>query len=130
MPTYTYRCKACSHEFVELQKMSDKSLVECPECHKHTLIRLIEAGAGIVFKGSGFYITDYKKSGFSPSRKTEKHEEPSAEKREKHEGPSAEKREKHEDPSAAKREKHEEPPAVKNEKKPESDKKSEKKTDK
>ena len=99
--------------------MSDKSLVECPECHKHTLIRLIEAGAGIVFKGSGFYITDYKKSGFSPSRKTEKHEEPSAEKREKHE-----------DPSAAKREKHEEPPAVKNEKKPESDKKSEKKTDK
>jgi len=60
MPTYHYRCKSCRHEFEELEKMSDPPLVVCPECHKHSLSRLIGGGTGLVFKGSGFYITDYK----------------------------------------------------------------------
>jgi putative FmdB family regulatory protein len=65
MPTYHYRCKSCKNEFEELQKMSDDPLKVCPSCHKHTLVRLFSGGGGLVFKGSGFYITDYK--GKSPS---------------------------------------------------------------
>ena len=63
MPTYVYRCKACSHEFEELQRTTDESLTECPSCGKTTLKRMIGGGGGLVFKGSGFYLTDYKKSG-------------------------------------------------------------------
>jgi putative FmdB family regulatory protein len=65
MPTYHYRCKSCKHEFEELQKMSDEPLKVCPSCHKNALVRLFSGGGGLVFKGSGFYITDYK--GKSPS---------------------------------------------------------------
>lgn len=83
MPTYTYRCKACSHEFDELQKMGDKPLTACPSCHRHTLVRLIGGGGGVVFKGSGFYSTDYKKSGTIHPRKPEKHETPPETKHEK-----------------------------------------------
>jgi putative FmdB family regulatory protein len=72
MPTYHYRCKSCKHEFEELQKMSDESLKVCPSCNKHTLVRLFGGGTGLVFKGSGFYITDYK--GKSPS--SQKKEKP------------------------------------------------------
>ena len=60
MPTYHYRCKACLYEFEEFQKMSDPPLVMCPECNKNTLARIIAGGAGLVFKGTGFYITDYR----------------------------------------------------------------------
>ena len=60
MPTYAYRCKSCAYEFEELQKFSDKPLVSCPRCKKKKLARVI-GGAGFVFKGSGFYLTDYKK---------------------------------------------------------------------
>jgi len=63
MPTYQYRCKSCSHEFEELQKISDEPLKICPSCKKPTLVRIIGGGAGLVFKGSGFYQTDYKKPG-------------------------------------------------------------------
>jgi len=61
MPTYQYECDACSHTFEILQSMLDKKLTECPECEKNALHRLIGAGSGIIFKGSGFYETDYKK---------------------------------------------------------------------
>lgn len=61
MPTYQYECAACSHSFDILQSMLDKKLRKCPECGKNTLHRLIGAGSGIIFKGSGFYETDYKK---------------------------------------------------------------------
>ena len=67
MPTYGYRCNSCSHEFEELQSFSDPLLTSCPVCHKDTLVRMIGGGAGLVFKGSGFYLTDYKKSSTSPS---------------------------------------------------------------
>ena len=62
MPTYSYRCPKCGHEYEKLQKMSDTTLIKCPECGVKGE-RLITAGAGIVFKGSGFYETDYKRAG-------------------------------------------------------------------
>lgn len=65
MPTYVYQCKSCMYQFEKLQKMSDSPLTECPECGK--FIEKIITGGDFVFKGSGFYITDYKKSsGNSP----------------------------------------------------------------
>ena len=67
MPTYEYRCKSCGHEFEEFQTMSSDLLIMCPKCAKPTLKRLMSAGAGLVFKGSGFYLTDYKKSSSSSS---------------------------------------------------------------
>ena len=61
MPTYQYECDACGHAFEILQSMLDKKLKKCPQCSKFKLHRLIGAGSGIIFKGSGFYETDYKK---------------------------------------------------------------------
>ncbi|MDD5155721.1 MAG: zinc ribbon domain-containing protein [Candidatus Omnitrophica bacterium] len=60
MPTYEYECTGCGHRFEAFQKMSDKALDKCPECGKRAK-RLISSGAGIIFKGSGFYATDYRK---------------------------------------------------------------------
>lgn len=65
MPTYDYLCEACSHQFEEFQSMSDKTLRKCPKCGKNALKRLIGSGGGVIFKGSGFYETDYKRSGAS-----------------------------------------------------------------
>jgi putative FmdB family regulatory protein len=67
MPNYEYRCKSCSYEFEEFQKITDSALVNCPECKTDNLVRLIHGGAGLHFKGSGFYLTDYKKSNTSGS---------------------------------------------------------------
>jgi putative FmdB family regulatory protein len=61
MPTYQYECQACGHSFDELQSMSDPKLRKCPKCHKIKLVRLIGGGSGMIFKGSGFYETDYKR---------------------------------------------------------------------
>ncbi len=61
MPTYDYKCKECEHEFEEFQQMTAKPVKKCPECDGKVK-RLIGAGAGVVFKGSGFYETDYKKA--------------------------------------------------------------------
>ena len=60
MPNYDYQCLNCNHCFEKFQKMSAPKLTECPEC-KGKLKRLIGSGGGIIFKGSGFYQTDYKK---------------------------------------------------------------------
>ncbi|MFO8006639.1 MAG: zinc ribbon domain-containing protein [Candidatus Brocadiia bacterium] len=60
MPTYEYRCKHCGHEFEVFQSITAEPLKECPECGGNGVERLIGAGAGIIFKGSGFYATDYK----------------------------------------------------------------------
>jgi len=62
MPTYEYRCPKCGHEFEEFQKITSKPEAPCPKCGA-TAERLLSAGAGLVFKGSGFYITDYKRAG-------------------------------------------------------------------
>jgi putative FmdB family regulatory protein len=69
MPTYEYQCKKCGHKFEKLQKMTDDPVKKCPEC-KGVVARMIGAGAGIIFKGKGFYQTDYKCSG-APAKKTE-----------------------------------------------------------
>lgn len=61
MPNYYYECAACSHKFQEFQTMSEKALSVCPKCKKNKLERLISGGSGVVFKGTGFYETDYKK---------------------------------------------------------------------
>lgn len=63
MPTYDYACRSCEHEFEAFQSMNDKPLVKCPECGRRTLERLVGTGAGILFKASGFYETDYKRAG-------------------------------------------------------------------
>ena len=69
MPTYDYLCEACEHRFEAFQSMNDKRLKTCPKCKKPKLTRLIGTGAGIIFKGSGFYVTDYKRNGSSSGAK-------------------------------------------------------------
>lgn len=63
MPTYEYECKACSHRFEKLQRFTDARLLACPKCKKRKAHRLISAGAGFIFRGSGFHVTDYRKGG-------------------------------------------------------------------
>ncbi|MCG8452146.1 MAG: zinc ribbon domain-containing protein [Spirochaetales bacterium] len=69
MPTYDYECRSCGHRFETFQSMSDDALVQCPECKKDELRRLIGGGSGIIFKGSGFYVNDSKKGSSSGSPK-------------------------------------------------------------
>lgn len=64
MPTYDYRCNACKHEFEHMQSMKDKPLKKCPECGKSALERLIGTGGAIIFKGGGFYQTDYRSDSY------------------------------------------------------------------
>ena len=71
MPTYDYICEACSHEFEEFQQISDKTLVACPKCKKRKLRRKIGAGAAVLFKGSGFYQTDYRSKSYSSQAKAD-----------------------------------------------------------
>jgi putative FmdB family regulatory protein len=61
MPTYQYECSACGHTLEALQSMTEPKLTKCPKCKKAKLVRLIGLGGGIIFKGTGFYETDYKK---------------------------------------------------------------------
>ena len=60
MPTYDYTCTKCGHEWEEFQSMKDEPLKSCPDCKKRSAKRLVGGGAGLIFKGTGFYITDYK----------------------------------------------------------------------
>jgi putative FmdB family regulatory protein len=62
MPNYEYRCPECGHEYTKFQKITDESRAECSECGTPGE-RLISGGAGLIFKGSGFYITDYARKG-------------------------------------------------------------------
>lgn len=62
MPTYDYRCEACGHTLAEFHGITEAPLRKCPKCGKRKLVRLIGMGAGIIFKGSGFYETDYKRA--------------------------------------------------------------------
>jgi putative FmdB family regulatory protein len=67
MPTYDYHCKNCNHVFDALQKITEEPLKTCPNCGQDTLIRGPGGGIGLQFKGSGFYITDYKNDSKGPS---------------------------------------------------------------
>lgn len=70
MPTYEYECQKCGHRFDEFQSMSADRLTNCPEKRcKGKLKRLIGAGAGLIFKGSGFYITDYRSESYKKAAK-------------------------------------------------------------
>ncbi len=79
MPTYEYVCQDCSHVFDVFQKMSDEPLTVCPKC-KGNVKRKIGAGAGPIFKGSGFYQTDYKNSTSSAKKETKTTPTPPAKK--------------------------------------------------
>jgi len=71
MPTYEYRCEKCGHLFEKLQSITAKTIRKCPKCGKPALKRLIGTGAGIIFKGSGFYATDYRSESYKKAAKSE-----------------------------------------------------------
>jgi putative FmdB family regulatory protein len=71
MPTYTYRCKKCRHRFELFHSITDESVKRCPRC-RGKAERVPSAGAGILFKGSGFYITDYRSKSYKEKAKQEK----------------------------------------------------------
>lgn len=73
MPTYQYECEACGHGFELFQSMTEAKKRKCPKCGRLKLVRLLGLGAGVIFKGSGFYETDYKRSNRS-SKKDENKE--------------------------------------------------------
>ena len=70
MPTYEYQCASCGHAFEELQSINDQPLTTCPRCGK-PLERLMSAGAGFIFKGSGFYATDHRSKEYTKQATSE-----------------------------------------------------------
>ena len=64
MPTYAYKCDSCDHGFDMFQSITAKPVKKCPECNENKVRRLIGTGAGIIFKGSGFYETDYRSDNY------------------------------------------------------------------
>ena len=72
MPTYEYICESCGHEFEKLQSITARSLRKCGECKKMSLKRLIGAGSAVIFKGSGFYQTDYRSESYKKAAKDAK----------------------------------------------------------
>lgn len=77
MPTYDYRCDACGHSLELFQAMSEAPKRKCPECGSLKLKRIIGAGAGILFRGSGFYQTDYRSESYKKGKAAEKQGESS-----------------------------------------------------
>jgi putative FmdB family regulatory protein len=71
MPTYEYECRKCGHQFEQFQKMTDEPLKRCPKC-RGKVMRLLGTGAGVIFKGSGFYETDYRSKSYKEAAKKEK----------------------------------------------------------
>jgi len=72
MPTYDYECSSCGHALEVFQGINDPVLTQCPECGKKKLVRQFGTGAAIVFKGSGFYQTDYRSEGYKKAAEKEK----------------------------------------------------------
>lgn len=103
MPTYEYKCAECEEMFEVFQKMSDEPLKTCPVCGGK-LVRLISGGMGVIFKGNGFYTTDYKNSSSnmksSDSSKAEKDEGTSSSEKKKEESSQKTEKEKKESASA------------------------------
>jgi putative FmdB family regulatory protein len=71
MPTYEYKCSACGHAFERFHSMSAAPVKKCPECGKSKVKRLLGTGAGLIFKGSGFYITDYRSDAYQQAAKSD-----------------------------------------------------------
>ncbi len=72
MPTYDYECRTCGHAFEKFQSITAAPVRACPECRKRTVKRLIGTGAGIIFKGSGFYQTDYRSDSYAKAAEKDK----------------------------------------------------------
>jgi len=72
MPTYDYICENCGYEFEQFQPITARTLRKCPRCGERELKRLIGAGSGVIFKGSGFYQTDYRSESYKKDEKSEK----------------------------------------------------------
>jgi putative FmdB family regulatory protein len=71
MPTYEYECEACGHGFEQFQSITAAPIKKCPKCGKNKVKRLLGTGAGLIFKGSGFYITDYRSDSYNKAAKAE-----------------------------------------------------------
>ncbi len=71
MPTYEYHCDGCEHHFDEFQSINDPPLKKCPQCRKRKLRRIFGTGAAILFKGSGFYQTDYRSESYKAAAKAD-----------------------------------------------------------
>lgn len=74
MPTYDYACSGCGHRFERFESINDDAPKACPECSRKRARRMIGMGAGLIFKGSGFYATDSKRSGAKPDEGVKKSE--------------------------------------------------------
>ena len=72
MPTYDYECDACGHTFELFQSIKEASLKKCPQCKKQKVTRMLSGGSGVIFKGSGFYQTDYRSEGYKKAAESEK----------------------------------------------------------
>ncbi|MDD3470163.1 MAG: zinc ribbon domain-containing protein, partial [Thermoguttaceae bacterium] len=72
MPTYEYQCGACGAKFELFQRMSDDPIKICPQCGKSTAKRLMSTGVGVVFKGSGFYVTDYRDASYAKAESADR----------------------------------------------------------
>ncbi len=83
MPTYEYRCDSCDHQFELFHSIKDPVRRKCPKCSKLSLKRIIGTGGGVIFKGSGFYATDYRSDSYKKAADAEKPKPP--EKKEKKE---------------------------------------------
>ena len=79
MPTYDYVCKNCDHQWELFQSMKDNPVRKCPSCGKLKANRVIGPGAGIIFKGSGFYQTDYRSDSYKKAAAADKKSQPSSE---------------------------------------------------
>lgn len=79
MPTYEYECTVCGHTFEKFQFIKARPVKDCPTCGKKVR-RLISAGAGLIFKGSGFYITDYRNKDYRDKKKEDKDKKPDTKK--------------------------------------------------
>ena len=89
MPTYEYRCDSCEHRFDIFQSIKAGALRKCPECGKLKLRRLISTGGGVIFKGSGFYETDYRSASYKKQAEKEKGKGESQKKEKSDEGKPA-----------------------------------------
>jgi len=95
MPTYDYICENCDHAFEQSQSITAGSLRKCPKCKKMKLRRLIGAGSGVIFKGSGFYETDYRSKSYNDEKeKDKKAAEPKKEEKKSKDKPKEKKAEK------------------------------------
>lgn len=74
MPTYQYHCDACKHNFEEFQAITAKPITKCTKCKKSSVRRVITGGAGLIFKGTGFYQTDYRSKNYQESASKDKKE--------------------------------------------------------